>query len=88
MHFASGSIVNSPSDLITFIESEYASWMDLLNLEETALALPDGTDDQGRIIMDAGVLHEKQVLETLAAEIRSPTSQTARRAEPTHCARW
>jgi uncharacterized protein len=68
MHVANGSVVYSPSDLITFIESEYASWMDRLNLDRPGFAPPDEADDQGRMIMDAGVGHEKHVLETLAAE--------------------
>jgi uncharacterized protein len=68
MHFANGSVVYSPSDLITFVESEYASWMDRLNLERPRFALPDAVDDQSRMIMDAGVAHEKHVLEGLAAE--------------------
>jgi hypothetical protein len=68
MHYANGSVVYSPSDLITFIESEYASWMDRLNLDRPGFALPDGADDQSSMIMDAGVAHEKHVLETLAAE--------------------
>ena len=68
MHFAHGSVVYSPSDLITFIESEYASWMDRLYLEQPDCALPDKTDDQGLMIMAAGIAHEIQVLEMLAAE--------------------
>src|SRR5580704_10052777 len=68
MHFANGSVVYSPSDLITFIESEYASWMDRLYLEQPGFALADGVDDQGRMIMAAGVEHEKHVLEMLATE--------------------
>ena len=68
MHFANGSVVYSPSDLITFVESEYASWMDRLNLERPGFAVPDGADDQSRMIMDAGVAHEKHVLAILAAE--------------------
>jgi uncharacterized protein len=68
VHFANGSVVYSPSDLITFIESEYASWMDRLYLEQPGFALPDLADDQGRMIMAAGVAHEEHVLETLAVE--------------------
>jgi uncharacterized protein len=68
VHFANGSVVYSPSDLITFIESEYASWMDRLYVEQPGFALPDLADDQGRMIMAAGVAHEEHVLETLAAE--------------------
>ena len=70
MHFVNGSVVYSPSDLIRFIESEYASWMDRLYLEQAGVAVPDEADDQGRMIMAAGLAHEKQVLETLAAENR------------------
>ena len=68
MHFTNGSIVYSPSDLITFIDSEYASWMDRLNLERPGLAPSDTADDQSRMIMDAGVAHEKHILEALAAD--------------------
>jgi uncharacterized protein len=68
MRFANGSVVYSPSDLITFLESEYASWMDRLNLERPGFAVADAPDDQSRMIMDAGVTHEKHVLEALGTE--------------------
>lgn len=68
MHFENGSVVYSPSDLITFVESQYASWMDRLYLEQRGFALPDVVDDQGRMIMDAGLAHEKHALEILAAD--------------------
>lgn len=68
MHLNNGSVVYSPSDLITFLESEFASWMDRLTLERPDCAVADGPDDQSRMIMDAGVIHEKHVLEALATE--------------------
>lgn len=68
MHYANGSVIFSPSDMVTFVESEYASWMDRLYLEQPGFVQPDAPDDQGRMIMDAGVVHEKRVLEMLAAE--------------------
>lgn len=68
MHFTDGQIAYSPSDLITFVESEYASWMDRLHLEGAGGASPDEADDQGRMIMEAGLTHERCTLELLAAE--------------------
>ncbi len=44
--------------------------MDRLYLEQPGFASPDAVDDQGRMIMAAGVAHEKHVLETLAADSR------------------
>ena len=68
MHFSNGTVIYSPSDLITFIESEYAYWMDRLYLEQPGFAVPVGADDQSRMIMDADVTYENHVLATLAAE--------------------
>ena len=37
MYFSSGQLIFSPSDLITFMESEYASSMEILKLKDPSL---------------------------------------------------
>jgi hypothetical protein len=51
------------SHLTIFVESEYASWIESLNLAQPGCAAPDKEDDQARMIKDAGISHEKHVLE-------------------------
>ncbi len=63
-----GRIVFSPSDLITFLESPFASWMDRLALERPGTATPDGEGATARLVMDMGLEHERRFVETLRAQ--------------------
>ena len=60
-----GNLIYSPSDLITFMESEYASWMDRFYLEFPAAVQPD-QDSQADLILQAqGAKHELALLQEL-----------------------
>ena len=66
MHKEKGTIVFSPSDLITFMESEYASWMDRLYLEFPHEVSPDQATPQELISRAKGEEHEHTFLAELA----------------------
>ena len=57
-----GSWQYSPSDLVTFMESEFASWMDRYALEFPQRVTPDEDDEQLKILQARGLEHEKAVL--------------------------
>jgi uncharacterized protein len=61
-----GSPIFSPSDLITFMESEYASWMDRLYLEFPDKVQPDKDTPEDRILQAKGEEHERAFLRELA----------------------
>lgn len=62
---ANGTIVFSPSDLIVFMESEFASFMDRFHLESPGQATPDEGDASAIILRNLGIEHETRFLETL-----------------------
>jgi uncharacterized protein len=45
MRKSQGTILYSPTDLIRFIESPFASWMEHLRLEDPTRAIPDEKSD-------------------------------------------
>jgi uncharacterized protein len=57
----------SPSDLITFMESPFATFMDRLRLEFPDRAVPDEEGEQGKLVMAKGLEHEERFLESLEA---------------------
>ncbi len=63
-----GAIVYSPSDLITYLSSPFASWMDRYHLEELGPVTPDKQTDEQRLIAETGLAHEKAVLGKLSAD--------------------
>jgi predicted RecB family nuclease len=66
MHKEKGTLVFSPSDLIVFMESEYASWMDRFYLEFPEEVHPDEATPQELISRVKGEEHEHEFLEELA----------------------
>ena len=69
----SGSqIIYSPSDLIRFMESEFASWMDRHHLEAGTMA-PDPDSEEKKVIYESGDAHEKNYLSHLQS---TPTKVT------------
>ncbi len=69
-----GKVIYSPSDLIRFMESPFASWMDRLHLENPALATPDAESAEQRLVAEAGNTHEAAFLARLVAEGRDVCS--------------
>ena len=59
------SLIFSPSDLIRFMESPYASFMERLRLEHPDRVQPDQQDEAGQLIARQGIEHERGFLEGL-----------------------
>lgn len=55
-------IIYSPSDLITFFNSPFASWMDRFYLENPKKINPDKPNKQAQFIIDLGNKHEQDIL--------------------------
>lgn len=60
-----GSLLYSPSDLIVFMESEFASWMDRFYVDCPGEAKPDDKDPTLAILQSLGIAHEQRYLESL-----------------------
>lgn len=60
-----GTLIYSPSDLVRFQGSPFATWMDRFALERPGVVTPDEADDQDRLVLDLGVAHERRYLGTL-----------------------
>lgn len=65
-----GRVVYSPSDLIQFAASPFASWMDRLHLEVPDQAKPDPASEEEQILWKKGLEHEHALLEQLKASGR------------------
>lgn len=70
LNHPNGHFVYSPSDLIVFMESEFASWMDKYNLVRPGEVQPDETDEALQRLFDRGNRHETTYLERLRADGR------------------
>jgi len=47
-----GTLTYSPSDLVRFQGSPFATWMDRFALERPGVVTPDEADDQDRLVLD------------------------------------
>lgn len=65
-----GRLVYSPTDLIRFMESPFASWMERLHLEFPDQATPDWENEEKKLIAAAGDQHEARFLKDLKAQGR------------------
>ncbi len=63
-----GQLVFSPSDLITFTESRFASWMDRYHLEFPGQLHPDEDSESDDLVQRQGIAHEKAWVERLIAD--------------------
>ena len=59
----SGKIIYSPSDLIRYVASPFASWMDRYYLENPAAIAPDQETEDQKLIAQTGDKHEHSILE-------------------------
>ena len=77
----SGQLVYSPSDLIRFFASPFASWMDRYYLENPDAVTPDARTEDEKLIAQTGDKFEQSVLEELKLTVPSlveiPKSDTA-----------
>lgn len=62
-----GEVVFSPSDLVRYMSSPFASWMDRYHLECPGEFEPDAVSEDEKLIQNAGLAHEAAVLEEFRA---------------------
>jgi predicted RecB family nuclease len=74
MRRSQGTILYSPTDLIRFMESPFASWMERLRLEDPSRAIPDEKGDDAELIAKSGDKHEERFLQKLLSEGRDIAS--------------
>ena len=60
MYYKNNKLIFSPSDLTTYWESEYASWMDRYNLEKPGQVKKDPDDEMMKVLQEKGYKHEKK----------------------------
>lgn len=65
----SGQLTFSPSDLINYVASPFASWMDRFRLENPDAAIPDAATEDQRLIAETGNEHEQAVLRELKVAV-------------------
>jgi predicted RecB family nuclease len=63
----SREIVYSPSDLVRYVASPFASWMDRYHLENPGAVTPDEVTEDAKLIAQTGEEHEQAVLSELRA---------------------
>ena len=74
MKKSQGHIIYSPTDLIRFMESPFASWMERLRLEDPTRAIPDAPSDDAALIAKTGDKHEARFLQSLMDDGRDIAS--------------
>ena len=62
-----GQLIYSPSDLVRYLASPFASWMDRYYLENPDAVTPDEQSAEERLIAETGQEHERTVLAELEA---------------------
>lgn len=63
MKKSSNQLVYSPSDLVTYVKSPFASWMDRYNVEYPGSIKPDEKTPDQKLIAETGDKHEQMMLE-------------------------
>src|SRR5260370_22732906 len=58
----SGTITYSPSDLIRYLVSPFASWLDRYHLENPGAIIPDEQTEQEKLLSRTGDEHEQSIL--------------------------
>src|SRR5438045_789118 len=77
----SGNLVFSPSDLITYLSSPFASWMVRYELENPGTVTPDVATEDQRLIAETGDQHEQAVLAELKLSVPQLTTISKSDAE-------
>jgi predicted RecB family nuclease len=62
-------IIFSPSDLVTFLASPFASWMDRYYLEHRDAVTPDPKDESLELIAKTGNEHESRILKEIRTDV-------------------
>lgn len=74
MYKKAGKIIYSPNDLVTFMTSSFASWMDRSYIESPTLSVePDEVDELGEMLAEKGGALEKNLLEQYVAQGKKVT---------------
>ena len=60
---ALGQLVFSPSDLVRYLGSPFASWMDRYELENPGAVIPDEETEDERLIAQIGEQQEQTMFE-------------------------
>src|SRR5438477_4134710 len=58
----SGTIIYSPSDLIRYLASPFASWLDRYYLENLGAIKPDEQTEEEKLLTRTGDEHEQSIL--------------------------
>src|SRR6185437_11022535 len=58
-----GHLLYSPSDLVRYLASPFASWMDRFHLEHPGALTPDEPTEEQKLIAQTGDQHERAVLD-------------------------
>src|SRR5207245_10177406 len=58
----SGAIIYSPSDLIRYLASPFASWLDRYYLENPGVLTPDEQTEEEKLLSRTGDEHERSIL--------------------------
>ncbi|MDH5641736.1 MAG: hypothetical protein OEY28_10615, partial [Nitrospira sp.] len=72
-----GQLRYSPSDLVRYLASPFASWMDRYYLEQPTAVTPDDATEEEQLIAHSGEEHERVVLEEFTSS--GPVIQISRR---------
>ncbi|MDO8944094.1 MAG: hypothetical protein Q7U75_12980, partial [Desulfobacterales bacterium] len=67
MRKSAGNWIYSPSDLVRFLTSPFASWMDRYHAENPGALTPDEETEDQRLVAKTGDEHERTVLEEFRA---------------------
>jgi uncharacterized protein len=65
-----GTLFYSPTDLIRFLESPFATWMERLHLEVPSKCQPDEETEEQKLVAKTGDQHEEKYLQKLRSEGR------------------
>src|SRR5476649_2380332 len=63
MNKHSGKLRYSPSDLVRYFASPFASWMDRYHLENRGAVTPDEETEDQKLIAQTGDQHERTILD-------------------------
>jgi len=64
---SAGHLIYSPTDLIRYMASPFASWMDRYHVEFRGVLVPDAESEEQRLVAETGRKHERAVWADLAA---------------------
>src|SRR2546423_8511587 len=68
MKMESGAIIYSPSDLIRYLASPFASWLDRYHLENRGALTPDEQTEEEKLLSRTGDEHERSILTRYKSE--------------------